>query len=427
MAPSFPASGEFLRAIRKSSRDLRIASGISITPEHIKRLLLSPAFVDSFKRVSAQHGLALPLQFSSHVDELNLLAVLSLLNFASGYRVPLHIQTGRGAWDSIRAFVFSLYISSSEGDYLSAKGLRALKAQKIAELMNISLHIEHPHETIPGLTIGELGGPLYELVMHIEAILNETGQILEDGGYPNLGVFVVETLEQSRRQQSSDADVVEFVLEKLVRAFPGFRDMTEVNGQRELFNTHQDVQTTSQLISAIYCFKKALFLIHAISIRFGSISPAPFPIPSTSHIPVFSDNVLPSLLVHLGVIDLSSTPSCAGLFPDSGADENLTSLLGPAPSSVKEASKSKKAPKEGPIVTPDQSYILRAAAIDACELIIETAQTLDVKSLGKENEHLDWIFKITLPDLDMWIWAVAKDRPDYRSLERFVDQNTIYF
>lgn len=189
-----------------------------ITPEHIKRLLLSTAFVDSFKRVSAQHGLALPLQFSSHVDELNLLAVLSLLNFASGYRVPLHIQTGRGAWDSIRAFVFSLYISSSEGDSLSAKGLRAIKAQQIAELMNISLHIERPHDTISGLTIGEVGGPLYELVKHIESVLNETGQILEDAGYPNLGAFVVEALEHSQKQRSVNGDIAEFVLEKVLMA-----------------------------------------------------------------------------------------------------------------------------------------------------------------------------------------------------------------
>ncbi|KAH9485279.1 hypothetical protein JR316_0002186 [Psilocybe cubensis] len=409
MAPSFPPSGEFLRYIRKSSRDLRIASGVSITPEHIKRLLLSTAFVDSFKRVSAQHGLALPLQFSSHVDELNLLAILSLLNFASGYRVPLHVQTGRGAWDSIRAFVFSLYISSSEGNYLSAKGLRAIKTEQIAELMNINIHVETPHETIPGLTIGEVGGPLYALVKQIESVLNETGKILEEGGYPHLGAFVVEALERSQKERAINGDIVEPLLEKLVRAFPGFRDMAEVNGQ------------------PIYCFKKALFLIHAISIRFGCLSPPPFPVPSTSHIPVFSDNVLPSLLVHLGVIDLSTSPTCSSLFPDSGTEEKLAILLGPATSLNEEKPITKETPKQGPVVTTDQSYILRASAIDACELMVETAQSLDLRSLGKENTHHDWISKLTLPDLDMWIWAVAKDRSDYRSLERFVDQNTIYF
>ncbi|KAF8972935.1 hypothetical protein BDZ97DRAFT_1900797 [Flammula alnicola] len=413
MAPSFPPSGGYLHAICQSSRELRIASGISITPESIKRLLFSPAFVESFQRVSKNHGLALPLNFSSTLDELNFLSVLSLLNFASGYRVPLHTQTGRGAWDSIRALAFSLYITStSEGDLLSAKGLRSINTSKIAEFMGISLHVERPHETIPGVVVGELGGPLYELVTLIASVLNETGEILENAGYINLGGFVVEALQEAGKVQNTSGSgaALEVVLEKLIRAFPGFRDMSEVNGQ------------------PIYCFKKALFLVHAITIRFGSISPPPFPIPSTSHVPVFSDNVLPSLLIHLGVIDLSASASLSALFPGAGSEENLKSLLGPAPPSTTPPVRgSKSVPKEGPFLTADQSYILRAAAIDACELIVEVAQSLEPGSLVAGKEHADWISKITLPDLDMWIWAVAKDRSDYRALERFVARNTVYF
>lgn len=90
-----------------------------------------------------------------------------------------------------------------------------------------------------------------------------------------------------------------------------------------------------------------------------------------------------------------------------------------------ESSQVKNVPKEGPVVDTKQSYILRAAAIDACELITEVARSFDVKGEGSEN--LDWISKMTLPELDMWIWAVAKDRVDYRALERFVDRDTIYF
>ncbi|KIM45148.1 hypothetical protein M413DRAFT_66024 [Hebeloma cylindrosporum] len=404
--PIFPPSGGFIQAIRQSSRELRVAEEISIAPDHINRLLLSPAFVDSFQRVSKNHGLALPLKFSSTLDELNFLSVLSLLNFASGYRVPLHIQTGRGAWDSIRALAFSLYItSSSEGDLISAKGLKTLDAAQIAEFMGISLHVERPHENIPGVVVGELGGPLHDLVQLIVSVLNETGGILVNSGYPNLGSFVLEALQQAGKVHAEAQ--VEVVLEKLVRAFPGFRDMSEVNGR------------------PIYCFKKALFLIHAITIRFGSIDPPPFPIPSTSHLPVFSDNVLPSLLVHLGVIDLSRSSSLSGLFPGAGSEAGLRGLLDPVPTSTTSVPGALKGvPKEGPIVTEAQAYILRAAAIDACELITELAHSLDFSSLGKGKE---WISEMTLPDLDMWIWAVAKDRPEYRVLERFAARDTVYF
>lgn len=177
-------------------------------------MLLSPAFLNSFQRVSKSHGLALPLKFSSILDELNFLSVLSLLNFASGYRVPLHVQTGRGAWDSIRALAFSLYItSSSEGDLLSAKGLKTLNAAQIAEFMGINLHVERPHENIPGVLVGELGGPLYDLVQLIVSVLNETGGILVNAGYANLGSFVLEALQQAGKVQAEAG--VEVVLEKV--------------------------------------------------------------------------------------------------------------------------------------------------------------------------------------------------------------------
>jgi hypothetical protein len=175
--------------------------------------------------------------------------------------------------------------------------------------------------------------------------------------------------------------------------------------------------------AAIYCFKKALFLIHAISIRFGSLSPPPFPIPDTRNIPIFSDNVLPSLLIHLGVIELPAESPLSKLFPEAKSAAKLEGLLAPAPQ-IGAGEHVHNIPREGARVSADQSYILRAAAIDACELIIDMAQTPDATSLDR---NLMWLSELILPDLDMWLWSAAKDRADYRALERFVDQNTIFF
>ena len=145
--------------------------------------------------------------------------MLSLLNFASGYHVNLHAQTRRGAWDSIRSLLFGLYISSVPGeeDLLSAQGLRTLQMSNIAEMMGISLHIERLHENIPGVTVGELGGPLYNLVKLITSVLNETGQILVDSGYANLGLFVAEALQQGGKVLSSSGSeaAVEIFLERV--------------------------------------------------------------------------------------------------------------------------------------------------------------------------------------------------------------------
>lgn len=178
-----------------------------ITPENVERLLFSPYFTASFQRVSKTHGLSLPLKFSSCLDELNFLSVLSLLNFGSGFRVPLHAQSGRGAWDSIRALTFSLYITSpSEGDLLSAQGMRTLSAAKIADHMHLNLYVERPHTQIPGVTVGELGGPLRKLVEMIAAVLNETGEILDNFGYKNLGSFVAEALQHAGRSRNTSGD-----------------------------------------------------------------------------------------------------------------------------------------------------------------------------------------------------------------------------
>jgi hypothetical protein len=190
--------------------------------------------------------------------------------------------------------------------------------------------------------------------------------------------------------------------------------------------------------AAIYCFKKALFLINAIAIRFATTRETPpFPIPQTSHLPVFADNVLPSILIHLGVIDLSSAPSVLGtLFPAIDGGGAATAAADPAlllaaapelpPPPQARSTMPVRAPVPavigGPVLTPAQSYVLRAAAIEACERIVTRAHAMCAARRGPP-----WLKDLTLPDLDVWLWAVAKDRPDYRALPRFVLRNTPFF
>ena len=181
---------------------------------------------------------------------------------------------------------------------------------------------------------------------------------------------------------------------------------------------------------AVYCFKKALFLVYGLTVRFGSASPPPFPLPDTTKVPVFTDNVLPSLLIHLGVLDLSDVKDAAlrSIFPGAANDTSVHTLLAvPKYAGTTEALGTKPRtvlPKEGPVLTPDQAYTLRAAAVDACEKIVEYAHRLDEKNLSDDQR---WIRAITLPELDVWLWAVAKDRSDYRNLERFVLRDTVFF
>ena len=163
----------------------------------------------------------MPLKFPSVAAEVNLISILSLLNFAHGYRVPLRRATGRGAYDTIRALIFSLYLSSDPeagGERLmSAKGMRSVSSATVADLMQLTnhMHVETPHPTIPALTVGQLGGPLYELVGLVTKVLNETGDFLVEGGYPDLGSYVLEALKAGERVGHEKGVDVETVLNQV--------------------------------------------------------------------------------------------------------------------------------------------------------------------------------------------------------------------
>jgi hypothetical protein len=151
------------------------------------------------------HGFLFPLKFKNAHDELNFISVLSVLNFCSGYRATLHALTGRGAFDSIRALVFGLYLSSADGpDLLSASSLKEIGEDKVAELMNINVLVERPHETLHGVTVGERGGRGYEVVKLVTGAMNSTGDALVNGGYPDLGAFVIEAFREGERARNAD-------------------------------------------------------------------------------------------------------------------------------------------------------------------------------------------------------------------------------
>jgi hypothetical protein len=78
---------------------------------------------------------------------------------------------------------------------------------------------------------------------------------------------------------------------------------------------------------------------------------------------------------------------------------------------------------EGPILQPDQAYILRAAAIDACELIVQVSRSLD----KNDKAVPEWMNGITLSSFHMWARAIASNRPDYKDLQIFVQRNTAFF
>lgn len=178
----------------------------------------------------------------------------------------------------------------------------------------------------------------------------------------------------------------------------------------------------------MYCFKKALFLLFAIETRFGSSNSHSIPIPQTASLPVYTDNVLPSMLVHLGILNLTAAPgSLPTLFKLKDTDKLLAGAQA-KPDVI--ARLPKEPPKAGPAVTIEESYILRAAAVDACEAMVVIARNLDDDAFSGVKipaELINSVRNITTRELDLWLWGVAKDRSDYRALERFSLMDTVMF
>lgn len=84
--------------------------------------------------------------------------------------------------------------------------------------MGVSVHVERAHESIPGVTVGEVGGPIHELVQLLKTLMNETGNVLVNGGYTDLGSFVLEALkegEKATRQSGDKTAAAEVILERV--------------------------------------------------------------------------------------------------------------------------------------------------------------------------------------------------------------------
>ncbi|CAB4411915.1 unnamed protein product [Rhizophagus irregularis] len=327
-AVPFP-QGNFVQAVRTSCHACRERSRILINEDAIRDFIQN-IDISHFQKLSKSDGLQMPLKFDTLEQELNIIGLIGLLNFGSGFRKELHEECGRGAFNTIR--------------------------------YGIPLQVEIVHPTIEAIKVSE-PSKSRALVELITWTLNDTGRILEENGYKNFAAFILEAAKPEKQNEKSKAS--RFV-EKLVRAFPAFRDITKVDGE------------------PVYIFKKAQLLAANLYRHFHSnvnSQTTNFDFSDISDLTLCADNVIPTMLNHFNVINLTS--SLKKYFDDGKEITN-----------IQDASR------------------LRAAAVDACEIIVSRA-----KELGR-NE-------INLMDLNEYIWRLGKEE-NYRKLERFAFRNTVF-
>lgn len=120
------------------------------------------------------------------------------------------------------------------------------------------------------------------------------------------------------------------------------------------------------------------------------------------------------MLVHLGILDLSAStlPNLRTKFGILTVAENLNYDPTKESDETGAAAGDKERDAdlaEGPEVTEEEAYVLRAAAIDACQMIVD--------AVSDQGTHQ---LTLPLPELDAWLWSVAKEGRRFRmKLVRF--------
>jgi hypothetical protein len=167
----------------------------------------------------------------------------------------------------------------------------------------------------------------------------------------------------------------------VVEAIPGFRDMAVVDGE------------------PVYLFKKIQLLTQDLYERFSKSQPDIFNFYDIDQLTIFSDNVIPTILHHLNIIRLD--------VPDDGTPRQIGIIKG-----------LQEDLRTGRETTEERSYVFRAAAVDACEIIVETA-----KSMPNAPQFLK---NMTAEQIDAYLWQLPK-KGELRDVIRFSDPNTVFF
>lgn len=188
---------------------------------------------------------------------------------------------------------------------------------------------------------------------------------------------------------------------QLVRTFPGFRDMAKVDGQSKRF--YESILDQIYVIFSfsfsltfnspisqnacidVYLFKKAQILAYHLYILFRTQDAARFDFADIDSLTIFSDNVVPTMLAHLGVIRI----------PDQIA---------------------RRVAAHEDLGTADATR-LRAAAVVACEEITRATRGESMVGPVKNMKEVD---------LDVYLWRLGKVGA-YREVTRFELRDTVYF
>lgn len=295
------------------------------------------------------YSFVFPLKWDSTGAEVNFLTLLCLTSNLGPFQCYLSRLGGEDGHSTTasslpRQLLIGLYLSSppenhstSSGVPLSSSHLTSLGDGEVAELLRLKIHQEKKVDHIPVATLSQRGGPGSEIVSRVREGLNRIGEACIASRYVDVGAFVMETLTQCRgvvdRNGGDEAAGVGHFVARVTAFLP------------------QDTADSHPSQKEVHICKTPLYLLLALHLRFGKDESArkllPWVPTSSALFPLIADEVMPSILLEEGVIDLTNAN-----------DAKLRSLKSPY--------------LEQPLDT-GQVTVIRAATVHASTLIKEKA------------------------------------------------------
>jgi hypothetical protein len=142
---------------------------------------------------------------------------------------------------------------------------------------------------------------------------------------------------------------------------------------------------------------------------------------SLDEIPAPADDILPSILIYLGILDLSEcTMPTLGNQSSSG---DPPSLLGSKP--VASDGGKTLAIINQLFLPDDEVIVLRAASVCVLDAIVSRAKH-PKRDEGEIDGNINWKTKVTPCGLSAFFSGLAQERSDYRQLLRYVAEGAIF-
>src|SRR5436309_629433 len=95
---------------------------------------------------------------------------------------------------------------------LSSRALKSIRLSEVSSLFQIPLQIDVPHPTIQAITVSQQSKSRVFAEM-ITWVLNDTGKILEDNGYKDFAMFLIDA---SKPERSGEKPKAARLVEKVI-------------------------------------------------------------------------------------------------------------------------------------------------------------------------------------------------------------------